>query len=191
VRNAAGQLSDRLHFLSLPQCLLGLHALGDFEGNPLLQRLVQALELRCSFFCLATGNEQFAFILAPVRGVEGCNPVDQRLTRRISLLNNVHEHRQLAASGTAQIKGDLVHEALHMQQGRKMGIVEHATGNGQDILEPSSDQFLAAEAEPAQERLVDPDDGAVGQRREVAAGSVLIELLSGLEQRLLVNGHCS
>src|SRR3546814_12468273 len=41
VGDAAGQLADRLHLLSLTQRLLNLLPLGDRFGNPGLQRLVE------------------------------------------------------------------------------------------------------------------------------------------------------
>jgi hypothetical protein len=41
-----------LHLLRLTQGLLGLHALSHFLGNPLLERLVEPLQLRRGFSAL-------------------------------------------------------------------------------------------------------------------------------------------
>ena len=41
VREATGQLADRLHLLRLPQLLLGAHQLGGALRHALLQRLVE------------------------------------------------------------------------------------------------------------------------------------------------------
>ena len=42
--DAAGQLTDRLHLLRLPQRFLGRHAPLDLGGNALLKQFVEAAE---------------------------------------------------------------------------------------------------------------------------------------------------
>ena len=51
MRDAAGELADRLHLLDLAELLLDLGAGGDFVVNPLLERVVQNLK---GFFGAAT-----------------------------------------------------------------------------------------------------------------------------------------
>jgi hypothetical protein len=65
-----------------------------------------------------------------------------------------------------------------------VGLVEDPPARGQQVLEAlETDELLSPVPRPAQERLVDARDRAVGRRREVAAGGVLVEVLEGLDVR--------
>ena len=184
VRDAAGELADGLHLLGLPQGLLGLQALGDLLRDPLLQGLVQALELLGGLLGLLAGQEQLALVLAPVRGVEEGDAMNHRAASRIPLLDRVGQNRQGPSIGAGQIERDLVHEALHPQERREVGVVEDPGADAQKILEALvADEVLPLHADPGEEGLVGPDDGAVRQGREVAAGGAFVEFLSRLDQR--------
>ena len=72
VRDAAGELADRLHLLRLPQLRLGFGALGDGRGDALLQRFVGLLQDLLGFLAIrdvddrADVAEEFA-VLAEAR----------------------------------------------------------------------------------------------------------------------------
>ena len=124
-----------LHLLGLPQGLLGLQALGNLVRDPLLQGLVQALELLGGLLGLLAGEEQLALVLAPVGGIEEGDAVDERPAGRVPLLDGVGQNRQGASVGAGQIERDLVHEALHLQERREMGVVEDPAADAQQVLE--------------------------------------------------------
>src|SRR3712207_2296859 len=86
VSDAAGELTDGLHLLGLPESLLGLQALGNFLGNAVLEGRVQALELLGGLLGLLAGKKQFALVLAPVGGIEEGDAMNHRAAIRIALL---------------------------------------------------------------------------------------------------------
>ena len=67
-----------------------------------------------------------------------------------------------------------------------MRVVEDPAADAQKFLEALvADEILPVHADPGEEGLVGPDDGAVRQGREIAAGGALVEFLGRLDQRAL------
>jgi hypothetical protein len=115
--------------------------------------------------------------------------VYERLAIHVALLSDVYQNGKGFAPGTRQVEGNLVDETLHVEQGHELGVVEEPPANAQKVLDACSNQLLPAKTQPLQEGLVRTDDGAIGKRREIAARGALVELLSGLDQRSLVDGY--
>ena len=77
VRNAAGQLADRLHLLGLTQRFLGLHELARPFGDPLFERRVEfGQRLRCIFLVFDIGIAADPTRDLPVGGLSGKGPGD-------------------------------------------------------------------------------------------------------------------
>ena len=85
------------------------------------------------------------------------------------------------AVGADHLDRDLAHRPLHPQQRRVVRLVEDPAAGGEQVLEPpAADEVLPPVAGPGQEGLVDLDDEPAGERREIAAGGVLVEVLGVL-----------
>ena len=103
VGDAAGELTDGLHLLRLPERLLGLQALGHLcvtrSSRVSFRRFSSAVPARPS-----GGQEQLALVLAPVSGVEEGDAMNQRAPGRIPLLDHVGQNRQETASAQVRSK---------------------------------------------------------------------------------------
>jgi hypothetical protein len=127
------------------------------------------------------GAQQLALVAAPVGRVEDRRAHEPRRAVVVGREHGVHEHRQAPPVGAHDVERDLADRALHPQQRRVVGLVVDPPAGGQQVLEaPLADELLARVAGPGEEGPVDPADRAVGERREVAARSVLVELLGVL-----------
>ena len=177
VRDAAGQLAHRLHLLRLPERLLGAQALVDGGGDPLLELGVDALQLLRRPPREVARGEQLLLVFPSVAGVEDGGEVDRRLALRVEPLSGVDQGRQAVAVLADEIERHLADRALHAQQRGEVRLVVDPPGEGEPVLEPGAAQFLGGVAGPAKEGPVDPDDGAVRKRRQIAAGRVLVQRL--------------
>ena len=129
---------------------------------------------------LLAGAQQLPFVGAPVAGVEDGAAHDRGPVARAGAHRGGDQHRHPAAVGGGHVQRHLADRALHAQQRREVRLVVDPAADGEQVGEAAApDQVLAVLAEPAHQRRVDLDDGAVGQRGQVAAGGVLVELFDG------------
>jgi hypothetical protein len=157
------------------------HGLGDLglgrRGREIGDYPLQHLDPALGGLGGVPGEQQLPLVAAPLGGVEDGGTDRLRVAGGVPAHHRVDQGGQLAAVRADHVEGHLVHVVLHAQQRRVVGFVVDLAAGAEQIAEPAvTDQVGAPVAGPVQERLVDLDDGAVGQRGQIAARRMLVEV---------------
>ena len=141
---------------------------------------------------LAARPHQLLLVAAPVRRVEHGRADALRVPLVVAVEHRVDQRRQPRAVRAHDLHRDLADRALHPQQRRVVGLVVDPAAGGEQVLEaPRAHERLPAQPRPRLEGPVDPHDRPVRERREVAAGGVLEEVLGAVLAQLVAARHAA
>src|SRR3982074_862711 len=94
-----------------------------------------------------------------------------------ALLDCVGYHSKPFAAYGHEVEGELVEEALHPQQRRDVRFVVDAAGHIEKLVDALAGEVTVRITSPGAQCLVDRGDAPVGRKNEIAAGSVLEQVL--------------